>query len=140
MSFNLSSVKHLSPQTLKTWIVNSQTSLGDKFLVIDVRDSDHIGGNIVNSLHIPSDSFNDTMAMKSLFKTISDNNINNVVFHCMLSQQRGPRAALKFGRFLESENASSIINIYVLDGGFNYWQRLYKNDPSLMENYHSDLW
>lgn len=139
MSFNLSNIKHLSPETLKSWILQSKTPLGKNFLVVDVRDSDHIGGNIINSLHLPSSSFNE-QGMDSLLEIITSREINCIVFHCMLSQQRGPRAALKFGRHIQSLNNYSNINIYVLDGGFNYWQRLYKNEPALLENYHPDLW
>lgn len=138
--FSLTSIKHIPPQTLKEWITLSTTTLSENFIVVDVRDSDYIGGHIINSLHIPSIQVQSQL--QNLFENISQNNITVVVFHCMLSQQRGPRAALQFGRFLESTHPLELerIKVCVLDGGFNYFQRLYKDHSDLLESYESDLW
>jgi len=74
-----------------------------------------------------------------------------VIFHCALSQQRGPSSALKYLRERERMNNSGQLGIgadgqdlkqrvYVLDGGFQKWQEAYGEDPELTEGYVKDLW
>ncbi|KAJ9635918.1 hypothetical protein H2199_008272 [Coniosporium tulheliwenetii] len=75
--------------------------------IIDVRDSDHIGGHIRSSTHVPSSSLD--FKIPELIRTLRDK--ETVVFHCALSQQRGPSAALRYGE-----------------------------DKSLTEAYQKDLW
>ena len=69
-----------------------------------------------------------------------------VVFHCALSQQRGPSAALKYLRerdgILKSQGGgdASSQDIYVLDRGFVGWQETYGADERLTEGYRKELW
>ena len=76
----------------------------------------------------------------------------------MLSQHRGPSAALKFARALrdkqeketkETEKAGEGVSeedgkkspeVSVLEGGFGMWQARYGGDGRLTENYVKDLW
>ncbi|KAG0130132.1 hypothetical protein HOY82DRAFT_579381 [Tuber indicum] len=60
----------------------------------DKQDADHIGGHIKSSRHVPSESLDYTAA--ELARQLKD--AEKVVFHCALSQQRGPSAALKYLR------------------------------------------
>lgn len=68
-----------------------------------------------------------------------------VVFHCMLSQQRGPSAAL---RYLREKQATADGDrpdegqqeVLVLDQGFQGWQAEYGPDERLTEGYRKDLW
>ncbi len=55
---------------------------------------DHIGGHIRSSLHFPSRGLDATMP--TLLRQLADK--DTVVFHCALSQQRGPSAALQYLR------------------------------------------
>ncbi len=63
-----------------------------KVAIIDVRGDDHVGGHIHTSTHVPSTSLD--YRIPQLFRTLADKEI--VVFHCALSQERGPRAARKY--------------------------------------------
>ncbi|PQE33276.1 putative tyrosin-phosphatase protein [Rutstroemia sp. NJR-2017a WRK4] len=62
--------------------------------IIDVRDDDHIGGHIKHSTHIPSSTLD--YRIPELVRKLQDK--ETVVFHCALSQQRGPSAALRYIR------------------------------------------
>jgi hypothetical protein len=65
------------------------------------------------------------------------------VFHCALSQQRGPSAALRYARErrrLLGEEASQRQEVFVLDGGFATWQAKYGEDAALTEAYVRDIW
>ena len=72
-----------------------------------------------------------------------------VVFHCMLSQQRGPGAALRYIRERDEilrmqaggatkEDEQQVV--YVLDRGFSGWQQEYGEDERLTEGYRKELW
>ncbi|KAG0640661.1 hypothetical protein HOY80DRAFT_884536, partial [Tuber brumale] len=132
----------------------------------DEQDADHIGGHIKSSRHVPSESLDYTAA--ELAQQLKG--AEKVVFHCALSQQRGPSAALKylrererlFGREstvktggTEGEEEEGVVvggggdqeegkvrkqEVLVLDGGFVEWQDKYGNDERLTENYNKKLW
>jgi Cdc25 family phosphatase len=66
-----------------------------------------------------------------------------VVFHCALSQQRGPSAALRYvrerqRRLPEAERQPQ--EVYVLEGGFSMWQAKFGADERLTEGWVRDLW
>ncbi|KAI1076832.1 Rhodanese-like protein [Whalleya microplaca] len=135
-----------------------------KIAVVDVRDDDHIGGHIKSSLHFPSRSLDATMP--TLLRRLAD--ADTVVFHCALSQQRGPSAALRYLRAreraeakqqpvqeggeqeknkgkdehegAENEGAAVPQKVYVLDRGFVGWQELYGLDERLTEAYRREIW
>jgi rhodanese-related sulfurtransferase len=73
---------------------------------------------------------------------------DTVVFHCALSQQRGPSAALRYLRERErmfpatdeDSNEPTDQKVYVLDRGFVGWQEKYGTDERLTENYRKELW
>ena len=56
--------------------------------------TDHIGGHIKSSLHVPSATH--ATAIPSLVRNLKDKPV--VIFHCALSQVRGPKAALQYVR------------------------------------------
>lgn len=77
--------------------------------------------------------------MPELVRTLADK--ETVVFHCALSQQRGPKAALRYLRERErlgGEKKAEVVEgkegkegvkvkgqtVYVLDGGFAKWQEV----------------
>lgn len=79
--------------------------------------------------------------MPELVRTLKDK--EQVVFHCALSQQRGPSAALKYARererMLGGEEGKKQ-EVYVLEGGFVHWQEKYGTDTRLTEAYARDIW
>lgn len=78
-------------------ITPSPPPLTPSIKIIDVRDRDHIGGHIRHSIHIPSSQLD--VRIPELVQALhADGTTRIVVFHCMLSQERGPRAALRFLR------------------------------------------
>ncbi|KAF2835250.1 Rhodanese-like protein [Patellaria atrata CBS 101060] len=109
--------------------------------IIDVRDGDHVGGHIKNSIHAPSSELD--YRMPELVRTLK--NKDTIVFHCALSQQRGPSAALRYlrekkrleGKKEGEENGQKVL---VLDGGFVKWQEAYGKDKDLTEAYEEDIW
>lgn len=60
--------------------------------VIDVRTDDHVGGHIHTSRHVPSTELDHRIP--ELVRKLPTLEI--VVFHCALSQERGPRAARRY--------------------------------------------
>ncbi|KAL8388793.1 hypothetical protein RB595_008932 [Gaeumannomyces hyphopodioides] len=131
--------------------------------VVDVRDDDYIGGHIKGSLNHPSRTLDTTMP--SLVRRLQDK--PTVVFHCALSKQRGPDAALMYIREREAllakskepaaagagnkeeaadpgdeKEAAPVVQqkVYVLDRGFVGWQEAYGEDETLTEGYRKELW
>jgi rhodanese-related sulfurtransferase len=115
--------------------------------VIDVRDSDYVGGHIVNGINVPTHTHD--YRMPELVRTLKDQ--ETVVFHCALSQQRGPSSALRYLREKERVEAATVgrdggegkegkvvkeggekvdagvtngQKVYVLEGGFVKWQEV----------------
>ncbi|KAI0165581.1 Rhodanese-like protein [Xylariaceae sp. FL1272] len=143
-SITLSSLKYIEGAELRGLLLaaNDDTtenaSKSPSIAVVDVRDNDHIGGHIRTSMHFPTHSLDATMP--TLLRKLADKDI--VVFHCALSQQRGPSAALKYLREKESkgtEGSEHPQKVYVLFGGFNKWAQEYGNDEILTEGFLADL-
>ncbi|GFF71663.1 hypothetical protein IFM47457_02947, partial [Aspergillus lentulus] len=115
------------------------TTSPSKLAIIDVRDQDHIGGHIYSSTWVPSSTLD--YRMPELVRTLKDK--EKVVFHCALSQQRGPSAALRYAREREAAlgpEESKKQQVYVLEGGFVQWQEKYGKDTRLTEAYVEDIW
>jgi Cdc25 family phosphatase len=151
----LSSLTYLQPATLAPLLLDAEHQ--QKIAIVDVRDSDHIGGNIKGSVWVPVNQL-DTR-LPELLRTLRDK--EKVVFHCMLSQQRGPKAALMYARARQRADAKEaksqeeagrgdgteepqqqkpVHEICVLEGGFGSWQTWYGEDARLTADYQADLW
>ncbi|CAK7214407.1 hypothetical protein SBRCBS47491_002132 [Sporothrix bragantina] len=136
----IGSLKYISAAQLADRIRAGANSLA----VVDVRDDDYIGGHILGSLHFASGSLDATLP--TLLRKLQDS--ETVVFHCALSQQRGPSAALKYLREVaaqENKASGGIVpskpqTVYVLDRGFVGWQEVYGEDKELTEGYRKELW
>lgn len=79
--------------------------------------------------------------MPELVRTLKDQ--EKVVFHCALSQQRGPSAALRYVRERErilGVEDSKTQEVYVLGGGFVKWQEKFGKDSRLTQDYVEDIW
>lgn len=160
MSSAFPSLNRISRERLSALLLAEPTD--QKVVVVDVRDSDHIGGHIKSSRHVPSETLD--YSAPDLARQLQG--AEKVVFHCALSQVRGPSAAVKYLRERERLfGADSTIRVtaenidddgkpkgrdedgkvkkqevYVLTGGFVEWQEKYGNDERLTENYNKQLW
>jgi rhodanese-related sulfurtransferase len=110
-----------------------------KYQLILVAGLDHIGGHIRSSIWVPSSELD--VRIPELIRTLADK--EKVVFHCALSQQRGPSAALRYARErqrLVPEAERQKQEVYVLEGGFSMWQAKHGADDRLTEGWVRDLW
>ncbi|QIX00947.1 hypothetical protein AMS68_006464 [Peltaster fructicola] len=137
--YSLSDLKYISREALAAKVRSKDEGLA----VIDVRDSDYIGGHILNGQNIPTSTHE--YRMPELVRQLVNKNI--VVFHCTLSQQRGPKSALLYLRERErlqarpsTPESANRQKVYVLDGGFSKWQEKYGKDTEVTEGYLADLW
>lgn len=79
--------------------------------------------------------------MPELLRTLKDKEM--VIFHCALSQQRGPSSALRYARERErilGPEEYQKQEVFVLEGGFVQWQEKYGKDEKLTEAYVEDIW
>lgn len=63
----------------------SPTSSAPSFAIIDVRDSDYVGGNIVGARRAPSEGFSQDKAGQ-LVQEMKALGVEKVIFHCALSR------------------------------------------------------
>ncbi|KAL8669513.1 MAG: hypothetical protein Q9168_005890 [Polycauliona sp. 1 TL-2023] len=87
---SLPALQRMPATSLSSLLLSPTTSA--TIAVIDVRDSDHAGGHIRSSIHVPFTSLDHRLP--ELVRTLRGK--EKVVFHCALSQQRGPGAALRY--------------------------------------------
>jgi rhodanese-related sulfurtransferase len=160
-SLNISHLARMSRESLAAILASPAAS---KLAIVDVRDSgspppppfslsnlhptshptntspsDHIGGHIRSSIWVPSSELD--VKTPELIRTLKDK--DKVVFHCALSQERGPSAALRYARErqrLLPAGEREGQQVYVLDGGFTMWQAKYGEDEKLTEGYVKDIW
>ncbi len=92
----VATLRRMSREQLSSLLLSPDAS---KVAVIDVRDDDHVGGHIKSSTHVPSSSLDHRIP--EIVRTMAGKEI--VVFHCALSQQRGPAAALRYMRERKSK-------------------------------------
>ncbi|KAF7198626.1 CDC25-like phosphatase YCH1, partial [Pseudocercospora fuligena] len=133
--YTISDLTYISRHQLAPLVREQNAGLA----VIDVRDSDYIGGHIRGCQNVPTATHD--YRIPELVRTLKDK--DTVVFHCALSQQRGPSSALKYLRErerLQGKDAEEKQKVYVLDGGFSKWQEDYGGDKELTEGYVKDLW
>ncbi|OBA27031.1 hypothetical protein HANVADRAFT_48556 [Hanseniaspora valbyensis NRRL Y-1626] len=149
---------HKTVYNLKAYSLYDATSTIDiekdePIYVIDVRGSDFIGGHIKGCINIP---YKDLRTMNTetgnydniddfINKYLKDKTNVNVLFHCAMSQQRGPSAALLISRLLQEPKykdfiEKSNVNIMVLYKGFINWQQEYGNDSEVTEDYNKYIW
>ncbi|KAI8938574.1 hypothetical protein NX059_004453 [Plenodomus lindquistii] len=161
-NLNLTSLNWITREILADTIQSSPSqSLPANTAIVDVRDSDHVGGHIKGSTWVPSSQLD--YKTPELIRTLKDKEV--VVFHCALSQQRGPSAALRYLREKERLEGEGVEDgaeekegetdekgqegegdgkkkqkVYVLKGGFTEWQEKFGEDPKLTEGYQKDIW
>ncbi|KAH7121251.1 Cdc25 family phosphatase-like protein Ibp1 [Dendryphion nanum] len=152
----IADLTYITREDLSTRLLSTSTpspTSSSPIAIIDVRDSDHIGGHIRGSTWIPSSELD--YRIPELVRELKGK--ETVVFHCALSQQRGPSAALRYVREKErlegkseggkdgdgekgKEGEQKEQKVLVLDGGFTKWQEKYGEDGRLTEAYQKDIW
>ncbi|CEJ89999.1 hypothetical protein VHEMI05812 [[Torrubiella] hemipterigena] len=136
---NISMLPRLTAKELSDKILAEKEAADPTFAIVDVRDDDYIGGHIKGCIHAPSRQLD--AIMPSLLRRLADK--KTVIFHCALSQQRGPSAALRYIREKAAAADSETPDeqqVFVLDQGFTGWQQEFGTDERLTEGYRKELW
>jgi len=132
-------VKYITHDALAAIIKSDKVPCKD-YIVVDVRDDDWVGGNIKNSHNIPSNEF--LRSVDDLVKNTQD--VPTVIFHCALSQVRGPKAARIYqeARYKRQKEGTddNPHDVLVLQGGFLQFQTKFKDDADLVENWDKAVW
>jgi len=106
------------------------------YIVVDVRDDDYAGGNIKGCINQPSNGF--LGSVDQLVKKTQD--VSLVIFHCALSQMRGPKAARIYEETCQNLLVDKCPRVAVLRDGFSGFQAKFKDDLNLIENWDKDVW
>ncbi|KAM5539472.1 hypothetical protein V8D89_006924 [Ganoderma adspersum] len=131
-------LKYISPDELAEIMKSEKVPMRD-YCVIDVRDDDWAGGNIKGSHNSPSSQF--YLRVNDLVEKTK--HIPTVVFHCALSQMRGPKAARIYSEArdqLEGDGEDIPHQVLILRGGFQDFQAKFRKDPQLVENWSQKVW
>ncbi|KAH8687008.1 Rhodanese-like domain-containing protein [Ilyonectria robusta] len=140
----IADIRRVSAKSLSEKILDEREAKETTFAIVDVRDDDYLGGHIKGCTNVPAHTLDAMMA--TLVRNLKDK--KTVVFHCALSQIRGPSAALKYLRerdgllraMGETPKGAEGQEVLVLDGGFQGWQEVYGTDERLTEGYRKELW
>ncbi|KLT45155.1 Rhodanese-like protein [Cutaneotrichosporon oleaginosum] len=126
--------KYINAEEMAAIIKQNPAGVGKEWAVVDVRDDDFAGGNIVGALNYPSDTF--MAKIDELVKRMEG--VPKVVFHCALSQVRGPKAARRYAeaRQLILKDTAPAQEVLVLREGFTGFQSRYRNDQTLVEKFN----
>ncbi|KAG0346736.1 hypothetical protein BG005_000571 [Podila minutissima] len=117
-------------------LVKDKTKVpGKDYLVIDVRGEDHVGGHVAGSLNLPLHELPERLP--ELIKEHAD--VPQLYFYCGQSYSRGPKGAAIWAEG-QSEELASKQQVNVLEGGFVEWQKKYKEDRELVDNYDEEHW
>ncbi|CCL98849.1 uncharacterized protein FIBRA_00855 [Fibroporia radiculosa] len=132
-------VKYISPDELAAIMRSDKVPMKD-YCIVDVRDDDWHGGNIKGSHNSPSNGF--LVKVNELVAKTKD--VPTVVFHCALSQVRGPQAARIYAETRDAQergqNPGPGYEVLVLQGGFQDFQAKFRNDSQLVENWKHEVW
>ncbi|KAG2489300.1 hypothetical protein HYH03_012132 [Edaphochlamys debaryana] len=120
-------VEYIEPQQLAAAIRHPSSNL----VVVDVRDEDFPGGHIRGAVNIPAALWAD-QHIDGLIEEHRLLDRDMVVVHCMFSQQRGPRTALRLHKHLQDRGGIHP-TVYVLRGGWTNFHRLYRGEKDLVE-------
>lgn len=137
----MNAVTYITPEALVTLLRNPTSNI----IVVDVRNDDRAGGHIRNSVHIPAQQFKNSTS--HYYHAWRDKDA--IIFHCMVSQMRGPSCAMAMARTADQEQGQDGgekgPKIQVLQGGFSAFAMLFsKENEDLFEDFdtklHGDGW
>ncbi|KAJ4457176.1 putative Dual specificity phosphatase ibp1 [Paratrimastix pyriformis] len=127
-------VVYLSPAELAAMLRDHPSDV----TIVDVRGNDYEGGHIPNSLNIPADQLAGERLEALAAYVRARPHLRHIVFHCLYSKQRGPKAAAMWCR----SQASGLphVQAHVLRGGFEAWAMLYRKQPGMIADYLPEKW
>ncbi|KAJ2685496.1 Cdc25 phosphatase Ibp1, partial [Coemansia spiralis] len=117
---------------------------GIDYLIVDVRDEDYHIGHIPGAVNVPAHDIR-----RRAGELIDEYQaVPLVVFHCALSQQRGPKSARIYSEIvqerLKTEQPDASLarqTVQVLRGGFVGWaDRFLRSKPELVEDFDQARW
>lgn len=116
--------ERLSPSDLAATLRDDSPTAPPKPLIIDVRDEDFAEGHIRSAINVPEEDFEDDDDVDALVNKYKDE--ERIVFHCMMSQVRGPKCARRFLSRMEVvlDGAEKKPHVEVLQGGFQLFERV----------------
>ncbi|PSC71887.1 Rhodanese [Micractinium conductrix] len=124
-------VTKVSPVQVKALLRGEERG---KVLVVDVRDSDFSGGHIKGAINVVASQFYDDATVEKFIARFC-RDVETVVFHCYLSQQRGPFCAQRLAERLEAQGCSQP-EVCVMAGGWKRFRReLEEADLALVEDF-----
>ncbi|KAJ2803626.1 Cdc25 phosphatase Ibp1 [Coemansia guatemalensis] len=134
----------ISATELAKLVRDTKKKPGTDYLIVDVRDEDYKVGHIPGAVNIPSHDI--PLRAGELIDKYS--HVPQVVFHCALSQQRGPKSARIYKevvqRRLQVSNANDPLakqSIQVLKKGFVGWADTFLvKEPELIEGFDRESW
>ncbi|KEG11028.1 As/Sb Reductase [Trypanosoma grayi] len=123
------SYTYIDPAELVTLLDDEEK--GGKVAIVDCRDDDRGDGFIVGSIHFPSTTQSEAR-FAELATSLAQEGKTIIVFHCALSQVRGPKGANRFASALRVQGMTSPV-VHVLRGGWENFCALYgESRPDLM--------
>lgn len=116
--------EYVGPRDLAAVLKDESPSAPAKPLIIDVRGDDFAGGHIRSAVNVPENDFQDDDDVDALVEKYKDQ--ERIVFHCMMSQVRGPACARRFLSRLEIklENEEHKPKVEVLQGGYQLFSQV----------------
>uniref|UniRef100_A0A061RFC9 Rhodanese-like protein n=1 Tax=Tetraselmis sp. GSL018 TaxID=582737 RepID=A0A061RFC9_9CHLO len=124
-------VKYLPAETVADILRSSER---DRVQVIDVRDDDFdTSGHIRGAMNLPQPFFSKDENIDGVIRGLISQGKRRIIFHCWLSQQRGPWCADRFAKRLEQCGGTDIDYVNVLKNGYKRFSRLYLNETDLVD-------
>eukprot|EP01039_Chlorochromonas_danica_P004540 gene4540-4978_t len=108
-------------------------------LIVDVRDPyEYVRGHIIGAYHLPSTRWSESTTVNDFLATHLPN-YDRFIFHCQMSQMRGPTCARICAETLEDYVRDGLISreslpgIYILRGGFREFNNRFGSRTDLVE-------
>lgn len=101
---------------------------------------DFAGGHIRGAINQPSESFRSDAQVDAFLQQHVTENVDKVVVHCQLSQQRGPRAAARIIERLQAGASTSQPAIVVMRTGFSGFEQVRDVECLSIPQTHAQLY
>ncbi|KAJ3154825.1 hypothetical protein HDU86_004525 [Geranomyces michiganensis] len=128
--------QYIEPADLVALLSDPAQKPGSSYLIVDVRDDDFAHGNIKGACNIPAHELcqESDAALLERFR-----GVKKLVFHCALSQVRGPKCARRFADAQSKAGVEHPAEVYILRGGFENWQTSAER-RAFVEAYNAKYW